>query len=313
MSYQEFFDAEMMPLVRRMADNPRPGVPGQAEQRREIRAMIWQGLQALRQSYGDTFADTVELAEFLGSIPYQGPLLDTLAAYELKAPPEASYALSIGGAPLAVGELLHGRRGFVRFASEVDYLVVVGDPGIALVARDHPSVSLRRQEEIGRGELFEVSFAATPAADWLDQAAWPQVLANARVRQAAYLVGLSQAALWLAVDYAKQRRQFGKPIGKFQALAFRLSELSMRVDAARLLARAASDHLTAAQCLAAAADLAREVTTAAMQVHGAVGMTQDSDMQLFYRRAAVESVWLGTPTELRMEAVPLLAARMRRD
>lgn len=294
MSYRDFFDAELIPLVRRMADRGRPAAQDETEQR-EIRAMMWQGLIGLRQSYGDL----VEFAEFLGTIPYQGPLLDTLAAHELKAPADASYALVLGAGP-------------ARFASEVDCLVLVGENGVGVVRRDHPGVSLRRHEEIGRGELYEVTVAPGAVTEWLDAAQWPQVLTGARVRQAAYLIGLAQAALDLAVEYAKQRKQFGKPIGKFQALAFRLSELAMRVDAARLLTRAAADPLAAAQSLATAAELARTVTTAVMQVHGAVGLTQENDAQLFYRRAAVESVWLGTPTELRVQAMPLLAARLAR-
>ena len=292
MSYREFFDAELIPLVRRMADRGRPAAQDQREQR-EIRAMIWQGLLALRQSYGDP----VELAEFLGTIPYQGPLLDTLTAIELNAPAEASYALSIGSGP-------------ARFASEVDCLVLVSEAGIGVVRRDDSGVSLRRLEEIGWGELYEVTVAPAAVSTWLDPAGWPQVLADARKRQAAYLIGLAHSALALAVEHAKQRKQFGRPIGKFQALAFRLSELALRLDAARLLTRAAADPLAAAQSLATAADLARVVTTAAMQIHGAAGITQEHDAQLFYRRAAVESVWLGTPTELRAQAVPLLAARL---
>ena len=69
-------------------------------------------------------------------------------------------------------------------------------------------------------------------------------------------------------------------------------------------------RLAAAQCLATAADLARTVTTASMQIHGAAGMVCDNDAQLFYRRAAVDALWLGSPTQLRDEAMPLLALRL---
>jgi alkylation response protein AidB-like acyl-CoA dehydrogenase len=377
--YAEFFDAELAPLVRRMADRPRDGRSADAEAgNRQIRAMIWDGLVGLGAPSavlpgpdggdrtglagdggdrtglagdggdrtglagdGGDRTGLADLTELLGSMLYQGPLLDTLVAGELlhRAGADKLLAEVVGGAAVALavladaagpaepaaliadGDLIHGRRAFVGFAAEVDYLVVVGatDAGvrIALTPRDHPAVAVRRYEEVSRGELFEVQFSGAPVLSRLgDGADWRRALAGARVRQAGYLVGLAQGALDLAVAYAKQRRQFGKPIGRFQALSFRLSELSVRIDAARLLTRAAAapagarvDELAAMQALATAAELARAVTTAAMQINGAAGMLAACDTQLFYRHAAVEALRLGSPTQLRAEAAPLLASR----
>ncbi|WP_432841889.1 acyl-CoA dehydrogenase family protein [Dactylosporangium sp. CA-092794] len=332
-AFAEFLDAELAPLVRRMADRPRPAGPHEDDDR-AVRAMVWQGLAGIGLPTGQ--AELAGLAELLGSVLYQGPLLDTVAATELLSRAGQvgligageSVALAIrahGSAdPAAPAHVLAGpgtitaRRSFVGFAAEADHLVVVGDR-TALVPRDHPTVTLRRYEETGRGELYDVRFAGTPVTAWIGDAGhWPPVLANARIRQAAYLVGLAQGALDGAVGYAKRRRQFGQPIGRFQALAFRLSELHIRIDAARLLTRAAARaadgggdvRLAAAQSLATAAELARAVTTAAMQINGAAGMTSDSDAQLYYRRAAIEALWLGSPTQLRAEATPLLAERI---
>jgi butyryl-CoA dehydrogenase len=238
-------------------------------------------------------------------------------------------------------DAIEARRAFVAFGAEGRYLMVVGRPQplrdhgdghtgdaplcAALVPRDHPSVSLRRQEDVSRGELYSVHCAGTPVLSWAAGPerglhAWPAIIARARIRHAAYLVGLSQGALDLAVSRADARRQFGRPIGRFQALAFRLAELSTRLEGVRWLTRAAAweadedgdARLSAAQALAAAADLTGDVTLAAMQLHGAYGMTEESDIQIYYRRASVDRVWLGAAAQLRREALPLLAESVRR-
>lgn len=80
------------------------------------------------------------------------------------------------------------------------------------------------------------------------------------------------------------------------------------VEEAAWLADTGRDaRLSALEALACAADLARRAATDAVQLHGAVGMTEEHDAQLFYRRAAVDSLLWGRPTELRRLAAPLLA------
>jgi hypothetical protein len=302
----DFFDEDLAPLVRRMADRPRAEGGDSDDDSREIRAMVWQGLIGLGALDA---ADTVRLAELLGSVLYQGPLLDTLTARELSRDDlgQAPVALAVAAEPWsAQDDAISARRAFVGFAAEVDHFVVGGvDTAglrLALVRADHPSITMRRYEDTSRGEAYEVEFAGTPVTAWAGSATeWEAALTHARVRQAAYLVGLAQAALDHAVAYARTRRQFGQPIGKFQGLAFRLSELSMHIDATRMLVHDRDAAAHAAAGLAAASDLARTVTTQTMQVHGAAGMRSDNDAQVYYRRAAVESVRLGTPSHLRRE------------
>ncbi|MGH3748231.1 MAG: acyl-CoA dehydrogenase family protein [Micromonosporaceae bacterium] len=355
--FEEFFDTELAPLVRRMADRP---LDGDTSENDEVRAMVWQGLTSLGALrlrlpswYGGEAAsqeDLVSVAEQLGRVLCQGPFLDTVTATELllgvaessevrgllaEIADGASVALApradAGASPAdPAGMTVHGddglvdaRRCFVGFAPEVDHLLLVGRTPtgvrVAVTPRDHPTVSVRRHEELGRGELYEVRCQSTPVLAWLgDGQDWAKALVTARIRQAGYLVGMAQGAVDLAVAYAKEREQFGQPIGRFQAVAFRLAELTARIDAARVLTRSAARRadrgadpsLAAAQCLAAAAQLARVSATDAMQVHGAAGMLLDSDIQLYYRRAAVEALWLGGPTQLGAEAAPLLRERV---
>jgi len=341
-AFADFFDGDLAPLVRRMTDRPRAEGGDTDDESRETRAMVWEGLiglGALRTP------DTVRLAELLGSVLYQGPLLDTLTARELFPDDlgEEPVALAVAAEPWSDQDgAIFARRSFVGFAAEVDYFVVGGGsangadtghagagsgsangadtrradtggtvvggagttgPRLALVRAGHPSITTRRHEETSRGEAYQVEFEGTPAVARADSStAWETALANARVRQAAYLVGLAQAALDHAVDHARTRRQFGQPIGKFQALSFRLSELSMHIDATRLLVHDRDAAAHAAANLAAASDLARTVTTRTMQIHGAAGMRSDNDAQLYYRWAAAESVRLGTPSRLRRES-----------
>lgn len=359
----DFFDAELAPVVRRMADRSwssdrDPDAAADADtdaDNADVRAMVWQGLVgigALRlrlpREAGGTGASHQDLAtvsEHLGKVLYQGPFLDTVTATELLRTADrpdilaaiadgASIALAVradGAASPAVpgamavdGDTVDAHRCFVGFAGEANQLLVVGTTGdgevrAALVPPDHPTVTLRRQEDVTCGELYDVRLAATPVAMWWGDAdSWAQVLATARIRQAGYLVGLAQGAFDLTLEYAKEREQFGQPIGRFQAVAFRLSALAVRIDGARLLTHAAAreadegddPRASAAQCLAAAADVARAVATEAMQIHGAIGLTTDHDAQLYYRRVAVDALLFGSPTQLRTEALPLLVTQM---
>ena len=224
-------------------------------------------------------------------------------------------------------EQVSARRRFVNYAADAEYLCLIGtakdQPVCAVTARDHPTVSMRRQEDTGRGELYDVTLERAPvlAAPAGFAEAWPRLLAGARLRQAAYLVGMCQAALALAVQRVSTRRQFGQPIGRFQAPAFALAAAAARLEGARWLVRAtaweadegADSRLRSAQALAMAADLSRTVMSAAIQLHGASGMTEQADSQLFYRRAALERSWLGSPRALRAEVVPLLLAQRRAD
>lgn len=118
---------------------------------------------------------------------------------------------------------------------------------------------------------------------------------------AAFLVGLAERSLDMAVDYAKQRRQFGKPIGAFQAVQHHLANalLALRFAKPPLWRAAwalqtgapdASQAVSAAKAMAS--DASDAVTRTALQVHGAIGYTFEYDLHLFHKRAiALQRAW----------------------
>jgi alkylation response protein AidB-like acyl-CoA dehydrogenase len=351
--FAQLFDEELTPSIRRMGEQPRTGAGTETE---ELRQLVWGALVdlgatrlLLPERHGGEAAGqqgAVVLAEMLGNALYQGPLLDTMTATEVLAGTEEAGGKLLEriaeGAPVVLAvresgsdtptmagriELAGGqvtaRRRFVNYAADAEYLCVVGAeqgrPVCVITARESPAVSMRRQQDTGRGELYDVTLQRAPVvtAPTGFAQAWPAVLAAARLRQAAYLVGLCQAALALAVRRAGTRRQFGQTIGRFQAPALTLAAAATRIESACWLVRApawdadqgADIRLRSAQALAMAADLSRSTLAAAIQVHGAYGTTEQADIQLFYRRAAIERSWLGSPRALRAEVVPLLLAQ----
>jgi alkylation response protein AidB-like acyl-CoA dehydrogenase len=106
------------------------------------------------------------------------------------------------------------------------------------------------------------------------------------------LAGLAARALELTAEYLKTREQFGVPIGSFQALQHRAASMHVEVASARALVREAARAIghpgqtrAAAAAKAYASDAALKVTREAIQLHGAIGFTDEHDIGLFHRRA----------------------------
>jgi alkylation response protein AidB-like acyl-CoA dehydrogenase len=285
------------------------------------------------------YLDTMTAADLIAQAGPQHahwPLLEAIAqgsctialaigAYGLNnAPIQTSATLAVE--PTDAGECLSGRIDFVSFAAHVDYFAVVARTTdgalLALVPRTRHGISIRRHAEIGRGEFASVTFDRTPLAerDALDAgqgwvAPFMHILAAAQVRHAAYLIGMAQRALDLTLGYTKERKQFGQRIASFQSIAFRLAAQAARLEAIRLLAQqTAWQHdqpldirRRAAGLLAQVSDLVRDITTEAIQMHGAFGVTEAAEIQRFYRCAARDALLFGGPQQLRAAAAALLA------
>ncbi|RNL63024.1 acyl-CoA dehydrogenase [Nocardioides marmoriginsengisoli] len=130
-----------------------------------------------------------------------------------------------------------------------------------------------------------------------------RTLDHTRVTIAAQAVGVAQGALDYALEYAAERKQFGKSISEFQGMQFLLADMGMKVEAARQMTYAAAgrserqDHdLTffgaAAKCFAS--DVAMEVTTNAVQVLGGYGYTRDYPVERMMRDAKITQIYEGT-------------------
>ncbi len=130
-----------------------------------------------------------------------------------------------------------------------------------------------------------------------------QTLDHTRVTIAAQAVGVAQGALDYALDYAKERQQFGRSIADFQGMQFMLADMGMKVEAARQMTYAAAGRsergdadLTffgaAAKCFAS--DVAMEVTVDAVQVLGGYGFTRDYPVERMMRDAKITQIYEGT-------------------
>jgi alkylation response protein AidB-like acyl-CoA dehydrogenase len=126
---------------------------------------------------------------------------------------------------------------------------------------------------------------------------------------AAQLVGAAEALRDAAVDYAKQRSQFGRAIGSYQAIKHKLADVHITIELARPLVYGAALTLASrdvSAAKAAASDAALLAARAALQTHGAIGFTQEHDLSLWLLRVqALRSAW-GTPEAHRRSVLEAL-------
>jgi len=205
------------------------------------------------------------------------------------------------------GFSLSGLKRHVAFASAADRLVVVartgdGDEDVDLFLVDPASsgVTLRQQFSIASDTQYEVAFSGVALAEedrigaagtgW---STWQSVLEPALVLLAAQAVGGARYALEITTQYAKDRQQFNKPLGAFQALAHYLADAVTNLDGAEQLVHEAAWAGATGQPLSSLAPMAklyacstfRDITAVAQQLFGGIGFTLDFDIQLYFRRA----------------------------
>jgi len=275
---------------------------------------------------GPFFATTVlgGLAIALaGSAAQRDLLLPSLAAGDRPAtlaidvdttdPSHTPYVAERAGASYR----LAGEVAFVMDAHVAAILVVPArvDGGVALfaVAADHAGVSVTPQRTVDMTRrLCTVRLDATLTADAVlagDGARIVRrVLRHAAAGLAVEAIGVAQRALDLSVAYAKERTQFGRPIGSFQAVKHKCVDMMVGVETARSLVYYAAwavgedapDADTAvAMAKAYASDVATTVTSEAIQVHGGIGFTWEHDIHLYHRRALAIAAAFGGPVEHR--------------
>jgi alkylation response protein AidB-like acyl-CoA dehydrogenase len=210
--------------------------------------------------------------------------------------------VAAGDALLAVG---HPANTFVADAHVAD-LLLLPDPAGDLHAVPRAEVQLTAQPANDPSQrLFEVRFTASAASCVARGDAARALLAAALDRgalaSAAQLVGAADRLIELAVGYASQRKQFGRPIGSFQAVKHLLANAKVRLEYARpLVYRAAWSvarndprrALHTAMAKAEAGEAAALAARSALQVHGAIGYTWEQDLHLWMRRAwSLDLAW----------------------
>lgn len=254
--------------------------------------------------------------KFLSRIA-RGELILTMALTEPTASYDAS-AIAVKASPRNSEYSISGTKLFVTDANVADYLLCVArtketanpQTGITIFVVDAktPGIKCTLLKTLARDKQNEVVFdnvnvAKENIVGGLDQG-WPviqDILEKAAVAKCAEMVGGAQAALEMAVNYAKERIQFNRPIGTFQAVQHYCANMVTDVDGARYITYKAawklSEGLPATKSVAMAkawvGDAYQRVTMLGQQVFGAIGFTMDHDMHLYYRRARAGAMAFG--------------------
>jgi hypothetical protein len=197
---------------------------------------------------------------------------------------------------MAVTERERGRHGISAF------LVDLTSPGIR-VGKKENKLGMRASDTctlvMEDCRVPEDALLGAEGSGWVDAMA---ILDGGRISIAALSVGLARGAYEASLAYARERRQFGRPIADFQAIQFYLAEMATDIDAARLLterAAAAKDGgevvtRLSAQAKLFASEIAVRVTDRAVQIHGGYGFTKDFPVEKYYRDVKLCTIGEGT-------------------
>lgn len=222
-------------------------------------------------------------------------LLETGAAWDLA---DSKLAASNGK--------LTGEKLFVLDADVADFIVVTAQTGIFLVEAQAPGLCITPMPALDlTRNFYAVQFKDTPAEKLGDGANLTRALDIATAALVAEMVGGMQRVLDLTVDYAKMRKQFGKPIGTFQAVQHQCADMYLETESSRsaayyaawALEHDAPDAATATSIAKMyASDACRAVGNRGIQIHGGNGFAWENDLHLYYRRAKASEAILGDAT-----------------
>ena len=245
---------------------------------------------------------------YLGKIA-NGEAVMTLAMME----EDGTYSAgSINTTATAKGDdyILSGRKLFIPDANIADYLLIAArtrksakpESGITLFIVDakSPGIKTTLLKTLARDKLCEVVFkdVKVPKGNMVGKlnGGWATIqstLQKAAVAKCAEMVGGAQASLDMAVNYAKERVQFGHPIGSFQAIQHYCANMVTDVDGSRFITYKAAwsvseglpSDMVVSMAKAWTSDAYKRVAQLSHQIFGAIGFTMDHDMHLYFRRA----------------------------
>lgn len=230
-------------------------------------------------------------------------------------------------APDGNGWKISGRKLFVRDAGAAEGVICIARTGegptdlaLFLVPRDAAGLSLTRLPAAGGEALWEVAFdgvavdgdarIGAPGMAW-DPVA--RLLLRGAVFKSAELVGIGQASLDLTLAYARERVQFGKPIGSFQAVQHHCADMYRDLEISRLLTWSASAALcgpgearAAAIAKAKCSEVIPALTRTAHQIHGAVAFYRSYPLELYFHRALAAKSTYGDSRDHRRALAKML-------
>jgi alkylation response protein AidB-like acyl-CoA dehydrogenase len=285
---------------------------------RELCELGWPGI-AIAEEHGGQGLGSVELAvllEELGAACAVTPFLGSVLA---------------AGAIEAAGSDAQKERWLPGLASG-ELRGALGSPGALVADADGADVVIAVDEAARTASLLEGSAVeAVTAIDptrrfariaQTDGEPLPgdtgAAIDRALVAISADLVGLCRRALEMTVEYVKDRKQFGVPVGSFQAVQHRAAQMLLDTEGARATtlfaawtADAAAERLPMAAAMAKAwsSDAGRSVTGAAIQLHGGIGFTWEADVHWLYKRAQLDAALLGGGGAHRARVAQLHAGR----
>jgi alkylation response protein AidB-like acyl-CoA dehydrogenase len=203
----------------------------------------------------------------------------------------------------AAGGKLNGTKLFVTDAAVADFIVVVARDGVFVVEAKAPGLHIDPMKgmDLAR-KIYAVEFKNTPAERLGDPSGLAKALDVATAALCAEMTGGMQRTLELTVAYAKTRKQFGKPIGIFQAVQHFCADMYLETESSRsatyYAAWALEENVPDAAAAVSvakiyASDASRNVGNRGIQVHGGMGFTWENDIHLYYRRAKASETMLG--------------------
>jgi len=244
----------------------------------------------------------------------EGQIIVTLALTEPSARWDAA-GVQLTATPSGDGYVLNGTKLFVPNAHISDYLVVAARTGtgaedvtLFIVPRETNGVTQTLLQTIASDRQSEIVFddARLPGSAVLGKvnAGWAtvaRVLDWGAIGKCAEMSGGGQKVLDITVDYVKQRTQFGRPIGSFQAIQHHCANMATDVEGSRYITYQAAWRLSeglpakreVAMAKAWVSDAYRRVCALGHQSHGAIGFTKEHNMQLFSRRAKAAELAFG--------------------
>ncbi len=232
-----------------------------------------------------------------------------------------AFALATAARPDGDGYILNGRKLWISNAAEAGLFIVfatvdaaLGYKGITafLVDRDTPGFTIGKKEDklgVRASSTCELLFddCRIPASAVLGEVGKGykiaiETLNEGRIGIAAQLLGLAQGAWQHAAKYAKERKQFGKPIAEFQAVQFSLARMATEIEATRLLVYNAARRKTAGLPFVKEAAMAKlyasltaeRVASESLEIFGGAGFSKDFPIEKLYRDAKIGRIYEGT-------------------